>query len=254
MEEDDKAYVIINSSQMQQTLTAFGHNEKISSKILIIGGGNIGFNLAKNIEETFESARIKIIEKDKNRAEFIANELNNSIIINGNGLDEDVLAEANLEEIQTVLALTNDDEDNLMVSVLVEKFSKDKRTMALINKPNYSLLQSSLKIDDMIDPRMSTVSSILKHVHKGTIETAYSILNGEYEVIEADIIETSELINKELKNANLPEDIRIGAILRNKNIIIPRSSFVFQKNDTVVFMAKNDQIPVVENMFRISSI
>ena len=141
-----------------------------------------------------------------------------------------------------------------MVSVLVEKFSKDKRTMALINKPNYSLLQSSLKIDDMIDPRMSTVSSILKHVHKGTIETAYSILNGEYEVIEADIIETSELINKELKNANLPEDIRIGAILRNKNIIIPRSSFVFQKDDTVVFMAKNDQIPVVENMFRISSI
>ncbi len=254
MEENDKAYVIINSSQMQQTLTAFGHNEKISSKILIIGGGNIGFNLAKNIEESFESARIKIIEKDKNRAEQIANELNNTIIINGNGLDEDVLSEANLDEVQTVLALTNDDEDNLMVSVLVEKFSKSKRTMALINKPNYSLLQSSLKIDDMIDPRMSTVSSILKHVHKGTIETAYSILNGEYEVIEADIIETSELINKELKNVGLPENIRIGAILRGNDIIIPRSNFVFQKNDTVVFMAPNDQIPVVENIFRISAI
>ena len=141
-----------------------------------------------------------------------------------------------------------------MVSVLVEKFSKNKRTMALVNKPNYSLLQSSLKIDDMIDPRMSTVSSILKHVHKGTIETAYSILNGEYEVIEADIIETSELINKELKNANLPENIRIGAILRGDDIIIPRSNFIFQKNDTVVFMAKNDQIPVVENIFRISAI
>ena len=254
MKENDKAYVIINSSQMQQTLIAFGHNEKISSKILIIGGGNIGFNLAKNIEESFESARIKIIEKDKTRAEFIANELNNSIIINGNGLDEDVLSEANLEEIETVLALTNDDEDNLMVSVLVEKFSKDKRTMALINKPNYTLLQSSLKIDDLIDPRMSTVSSILKHVHKGTIETAYSILNGEYEVIEAEIIETSELINKELKNANLPEEIRIGAILRGKDIIIPRSNFVFQKDDTVVFLAKNDQIQIVENMFRISAI
>ncbi len=254
MEENDKAYVIINSSQMEQTLRSFGHNEKISSKILIIGGGNIGFNLAKNIEESFESARIKIIEKDKSRAEYIANELNNTIIINGNGLEEDVLSEANIEEIQTVLALTNDDEDNLMVSVLVEKFSKNKRTMALINKPNYSLLQSSLKIDDMIDPRMSTVSSILKHVHKGTIETAYSILNGEFEVIEADIIETSELINKELKNANLPENIRIGAILRGDDIIIPRSNFIFQKNDTVVFMAKNDQIPVVENMFRISAI
>ena len=254
LQENDKAYVIINSSQMQLTLSAFGHNEKISNKILIIGGGNIGFNLAKNIEQSFESVRIKIIEKNKNRAEYIASELNNSIVINGNGLDEDVLTEANLEEIETVLALTNDDEDNLMVSVLVEKFSKDKRTMALINKPNYSLLQSSLKIDDLIDPRMNTVSSILKHVHKGTIETAYSILNGEYEVIEAEIIETSELINKELKNSDLPEEIRIGAIARGKDIIIPSSSFVFLKDDVVVFLAKRDQLPIVENMFRISSI
>ena len=253
MKKDDKTYVIINSDQMQQTLLAFGHEEKISTKILIIGGGNIGFNLAKNIEQSFESARIKIIEKDKSRAEFIANELNNSIVINGNGLDEDVLSEANLEEIETVLALTNDDEDNLMVSVLVEKFSKEKRTMALINKPNYSLLQSSLKIDDLIEPRMNTVSSILKHVHKGTIETAYTILNGEYEVIEAEIIETSELINKELNNSNLPDGIRIGAILRGEDIIIPRSNFIFKKEDIVVFLAKRDQLPVVENMFRISS-
>ena len=254
MKKEDKVYVTINSSQMKETLSAFGHNEKISNKILIIGGGNIGFNLAKNIEQSFDEARIKIIEKDKSRAEFIANELNNTLVINGNGLDEDILTEVNLEEVETVIALTNDDEDNLMVSVLVEKFSKDKRTMALINKPNYSLLQTSLKIDDMIDPRMTTVSSILKHVHKGTIETAYTILNGEYEVIEAEIIETSELINKELKNSNLPNEIRIGAILRKDEIIIPRSSFVFQKEDTVVFLAKRDQLPVVENLFRISSV
>ena len=100
---------------------------------------------------------------------------------------------------------------------------------------------------------MNTVSSILKHVHKGTIETAYSILNGEYEVIEAEIINTSELINKELKNSNLPEEIRIGAILRGEDIIIPRLNFIFKKEDIVVFLAKRDQLPVVENMFRISS-
>ena len=141
-----------------------------------------------------------------------------------------------------------------MVSVLVEKFSKDKRTMALINKPNYSLLQNSLKIDDLIDPRMNTVSSILKHVHKGTIETAYTILNGEFEVIEAEIIDSSELINKDLKNSNLPEDIRIGAILRNNDIIIPTSKFIFEKKDIVVFLAKRDQISLVERLFQISSI
>ncbi|WP_440919636.1 Trk system potassium transporter TrkA [Candidatus Pelagibacter sp.] len=257
---NDKIYVIINSTQMSETLEAFGHTEKVSKKILIVGGGNIGFNLAKNIEENLDAARVKIIEKNKDRAEFLASELNNTIVINGDALDEEVLAEANLEEAETVLALTNDDEDNLMVSVLVEKFAKDekeiddKRTMALINKPNYSLLQNSLKIDDLIDPRMNTVSSILKHIHKGTIETAYTIMNGEYEVIEAEIIETSELINKELKNSNLPEEIRIGAILRDDKVIIPRSDFVFQKDDKVVFLAQKDSISVVENIFRISSI
>jgi len=260
MIQDDRAYVIINASQMKETLSAFGHNEKISNKILIIGGGNIGFNLAKNLEESFDSARVKIIEKNKERAELIASELNNTIVINGDALDEEVMMEANIDEVQTVLALTNDDEDNLMVSVLVEKFAKDntelseKRTMALINKPNYSLLKSSLKIDDFIDPRMNTVSSILKHIHKGTIENAYSILNGEYEIIEAEIIETSELINKELKNSNLPAEIRVGAILRGEEVIIPRSNFIFKKEDIVVLLAKKDFLNVVENMFRISSI
>ena len=257
---DDKIYVIINSSQMAETLEAFGHSEKISKKILIIGGGNIGYNLAKNIEDTLEGVRVKIVEKDKLRSEYLANELNNTIVINGNGLDEEVLSEANLDEAETVLALTNDDEDNLMVSVLVEKFAKDqkdiedKRTMALINKPNYSLLQSSLKIDDLIDPRMNTVSSILKHIHKGTIENAYTISNGEYEVIEAEIIESSELINKELKNSNLPEEIRIGAVLRNKKVIIPKSDFIFKKDDKIVLIVKKDTIGVVENLFRLSSV
>ena len=250
VKKDDKIYVIINSSQMSETLEAFGHEEKISKKILIIGGGNIGFNLAKNIEETLETVRVKIVEKNKERAEFLANQLNDAIVINGDGLDEEVLTEANLGEAETVLALTNDDEDNLMVSVLVEKFAKDqkdiddKRTMALINKPNYSLLQSSLKIDDLIDPRMTTVSSILKHIHKGTIENAYTLSDGEYEVIEAEIIETSEL----------PDELRIGAVLRDKKIIIPRSNFVFKKDDRVVFIVKKDSISFVENIFRLSSV
>ena len=260
VKKNDKIYVIINSLQMSETLKAFGHEENISKKILIIGGGNIGYNLAKDIEETLDTVRVKIVEKNKDRAEYLANQLNDTIVINGDGLDEEVLTEANLDEAETVLALTNDDEDNLMVSVLVEKFTKDqnkiseKRTMALVNKPNYSLLQSSLKIDDLIDPRMNTVSSILKHIHKGTIENAYTISNGEYEVIEAEIIETSELINKELKNSNLPDEIRIGAVLRDDKVIIPRSSFVFKKDDQVVFLAKKDSISIVENIFRLSSV
>ena len=105
----------------------------------------------------------------------------------------------------------------------------------------------------MVDPRMTTVSTILKHVHKGTIQTVYTLLNWEYEIIEAEIIETSELINKSLKDSNLPSEIRIGAILRKDDIIIPKSNFVFKKDDLVVFLSKRDQLSKVENMFRISS-
>ena len=251
---NDKAFVVVSALQVNTTLSAFGHKEKIAKKILIIGGGNIGFNLAKNLESSSEEVRVKIIEKDKIRAEFIANELNNTIVINGDGLDEDVLKEANLEEAETVLSLTNDDEDNIMVSVLAEKNSPNKRTIALVNKQNYRLLQTSLKIDDLVDPRLTTISTILKHVHKGTIETVYTLLDGEYEFIEAEILETSELISKSIKDSNLPREIRIGAVVRDKNIIIPKSDFKFEKKDLVVFLSKREHLPKVESLFRISSL
>ena len=251
---NDKAFVVVSASQINKTLSAFGHEEKIAKKILIVGGGNIGFNLAKNLEADSEDVRVKIIEKDKIRAEYIANELNNTIVINGDGLEEDVLKEANIEEAETILSLTNDDEDNIMVSVLAEKKSPNKRTIALVNKQNYSLLQTSLKIDDLVDPRLTTVSTILKHVHKGTIETVYTLLDGEYEFIEAEVLETSELISKSIKNSNLPKEIRIGAIVRNKNVVIPKSDFKFEKKDLVIFLSKREHLPKVESLFRISSL
>ncbi len=251
---NDKAFVVVSASQMNTTLSAFGHEEKMAKKILIIGGGNIGFNLAKNLESHSEGARVKIIEKDKSRAELIANELNNTIVINGDGLDEDVLKEANIQEAETILALTNDDEDNIMLSVLAEKNNPSKRTIALVTKQNYGLLQNSLKIDDLVDPRLTTVSTILKHVHKGTIETVYTLLDGEYEFIEAEVLETSELISKSIKDSGLPEEIRIGAIVRDKNIIIPKSDFKFEKKDLVVFLSKREHLPKVESLFRISSL
>ena len=148
--EGDNVYVVVSSEQLNEILKAFGHEEKTSKKILIIGGGNIGLHLAKMIEENFDGARVKIIEKNKARAEEIATELTSSIVINGDALDEEILKEANLEESETVLALTNDDENNMMACVLAEKTGKTKRTIAIVNKSNYSLLQSSLNIDDLV--------------------------------------------------------------------------------------------------------
>ena len=254
MIEGDNVYLVVSSDQLNAILKSFGHEEKIAKNILIIGGGNIGLNLAKMLEANFEDVRVKIIEKDKKRAEEIANELSSSIVINGDALDEDILKEANLEGSETVLALTNDDENNMMACVLAEKTGQKKRTIAIVNKTNYNLLQDSLNIDDLVDPRMTTVSRIMEHVHRGTIGTVYSLLDGEYEFIEAKILDKSELLNKDIKNSNLPDDIRIGAIVRKDKVIIPRSSFVFEEDDLVVFLAKREQLKEVESIFSINSV
>ena len=254
MLENDNVYLVVSSDQLNPILKAFGHEEKVSKNVLIIGGGNIGLNLAKMLEKNFEDLRIKIIEKNKTRAEELANELSSSIVINGDGLDEEILKEANLEGTETVLALTNDDENNMMACVLAEKSGQKKRTIAIVNKSNYNLLQDSLNIDDLVDPRMTTVSRIMEHVHKGTIGTVYSLLDGEYEFIEAKILEKSELLNKKIRDSNLPEDIRIGAIVRKDKVIIPRSNFIFEKDDLVVFLAKREQLKAVENIFSVGSI
>ena len=254
MIEGDNVYLTASSDQLNLILKAFGHDEKISKKILIIGGGNIGLHLAKMLEVNIEGIRVKVIEKNKQRAEEIATELSSSIVINGDALDEEILKEANLEESETVLALTNDDENNIMACVLAEKTGLQKRTIAIVNKSNYSLLQSSLNIDDLVDPRMTTVSRIMGHVHKGTIGTVYSILDGEYEFIEAKILEKSELLNKKIKEANLPEHIRIGAVVRKDKVIIPRSDFIFEKEDLVVLLAQREHLKEVEDIFSVSSI
>tara|TARA_B100000700_G_scaffold222440_1_gene245071 strand:- start:168 stop:1535 length:1368 start_codon:yes stop_codon:yes gene_type:complete len=252
MKVGDKVYLVVSTDQINKLLSVFGHDEKVAKKILIIGGGNIGLHLAKLLENT-DGLRTKIIEKDKIRAEQIAGELSSAIVICGDPLDEKILKEANIEEIETVFALTDDDEDNIMTCVLAEKYTPSKRTIAIINKHNYNLLQESLKIDDLVDPRMATVSTIMKHVHMGTIDTVYSLLDGQYEFLEAKILESSDLVNKSIKDSNLPEEVRIGAIVRKNKVMMPKSNFIFEKEDIVVVLSKREQLKEVEDIFRITS-
>ena len=249
--KDDKAYILTNSKQVDRTLSIFGKDEKFAKTILIIGAGNIGLDLAKILEENENSPRIKIIEKNSERAEFIANELNEAIVIKGDGLDENLLKEINIEEIDTVLSLTDDDEVNIM-SALLSKKKGIKRTISIANSSNYALLQSSLKLDDIVDPRMTTVSTILKHVHKGKIESVYTLDNGDYEVIEAKILESSELLNISLTKANIPDGIKIGLIVRDKLVLVPKKDTVFSLNDKVILLSSRENLPKVESLFKIS--
>ena len=249
--ENDKAFILTDSSQVERTMDVFGKNEKISDKILIIGAGNIGLDLAKSLEDHPNNPRIKIIEKNDERAQYVANELNEAMVIKGDGLDENILKEVNLEEIDTVLCITDDDEVNLMSALLCKK-KGIKRVIAIANSHNYSSLQSSLKIDDIVDPRMTTVSTILKYVHKGKIDSVFTLDDGEYEIIEAKILENSELVNKTIEKSSLPEGIKIGLVARDKKITVPNKKFEFRLNDKVILLSSRKQLKKVEQLFRIS--
>ena len=249
--KDDKAFILTNSKQVDRTLSIFGKDEKFAKTFLILGAGNIGLDLAKFLEEDEQRPRIKIIEKNKERAETIALQLNETIVIKGDCLDESLLKEINIDEIDTVLSLTDDDEVNIMSALLCKKKGV-RRTIAIANSSNYSLLQSSLKIDDIVDPRMTTVSTVLKHVHKGKIESVYTLDNGDYEVIEAKILESSELLNQELSKAKIPDGIKIGLIVRDGEVFMPTKETVFNLNDTVILLCSRENLTKIEELFKIS--
>jgi len=249
--EGDKAFILTDSKQVDQTMKVFGKNEKLSDKLLIIGAGNIGLDLAKSLEEHPSNPRVKIIEKNDERAQFVANELNEAMVIKGDGLDENILKEVNLDEIDTVLCVTDDDEVNLMSAVLCKK-KGIKRVIALANSQNYSLLQSSLKIDDIVDPRMTTVSTILKQVHKGKIDSVFTLDNGDFEILEAKILENSELLNKSIGDSSIVDGVRIGLIVREGKVLVPTKDFIFQLNDSVILLSSRNQLKKVEQLFRIS--
>jgi trk system potassium uptake protein TrkA len=204
-----------------------------------------------NSKQVDRRPRIKIIEKNKERAETIASELNETIVIKGDCLDESLLKEINIDEIDTVLSLTDDDEVNIMSALLCKKKGV-RRTIAIANSSNYSLLQSSLKIDDIVDPRMTTVSTILKHVHKGKIESVYTLDNGDYEVIEAKILESSELLNQKLSKAKIPDGIKIGLVVRDRRVFVPTKETVFNLNDTVILLSSRENLTKIEELFKIS--
>ena len=145
-----------------------------------------------------------------------------------------------------------DDDENNIMSALLSKKRGVKRSISIVNSSNYALLQSSLKLDDIVDPRMTTVSTILKHVHKGKIESVYTLDNGEFEVIEAKILESSELLNISLSKANIPDGIKIGLIVRDKEVLVPKKETVFNLNDTVILLSSRENLPKIEGLFKIS--
>jgi len=247
IEKNDSIFLVVENENLSDVLKEFGHEEIQAKKAVIIGGGNIGFSLAQLIEKSDTYINTSLIENDKERAEYLASQLQNITVTNGDGLDSQILEEVNIHDTGYFIAVTEDDEVNILSSLLAKRAGA-LISLTLINNSNYSSLLTNIGVDMTIDPKIITISKILEKVRGGTIRNDYSIGDGFGEVIEADIQSDSSLCNKNLKELNLPKGIRIGSILRDKKVIIPNSETIFKENDDVVFFAETDCIKKLEKL------
>jgi len=250
LEENDSVYMVVDNNNFSEIVKEFGHDESQAQKIVIIGGGNIGYSLSKAIEEGEYKIATDIIEYDKKRSEFLATNLKSVNVTNGDGLDNSILEEVDITEADYFIAVTDDDEVNILSSLLAKRAGSE-HCITLINNSSYSSLLNNIGIDITIDPKLITISKILEKVRGGLIINDYTIAGGFGEVIEAEILSNSSFTNKNINQINLPKTIKVGAILRKDDIIIPNSETIFKENDDVVFFSETKSINKLEQLLSI---
>lgn len=244
----DEVYFIVDATKVIRAMEAFGYEGAESKRLLILGGGNIGLCLAQLIESQYPSVSIQLIEMNEKRAEYISQKLQRSIVLSGDALDAEILMEAGVETVETVVAVTADDRVNILASLLSKRHGAS-RALSLINNTSYSPLVTSLGVDAVISPRVVTVSSILQNIRSGRISSVYSLGEGFGELIEAEALGNSSLIGASVQDINVDHDLIVAAIIRVDRVIIPNSHTTIQLDDRVIMMISSRMIPKIEKMF-----
>ncbi|ADM10432.1 potassium uptake protein TrkA [Parvularcula bermudensis HTCC2503] len=249
LQAGDSVYIVCARDNVDRVISILGQEESQARRVIIIGGGNIGFDVARNLERLGQ-VKIRLIEREQERASQIADRLSRTIVLQGDGLDREILREAGVSNAETVVSVTNSDQTNLLASI-VAKREGARRANILINEAAYGPLAHSVGIDRVIDPRSITISTILQHVRRGRIKSVYSVFEGQGELIEAVALETSNLVGIPLREAALPRGVVIGAIERAAKILLPDPTTVIQPGDRVILFAMRDTVAAVEKMFRV---
>lgn len=247
----DNAYFIVESAHARRLLDIIGTNEEKARHVVIFGGGNIGSYVARELEKV-SGVRVRIIEADKARAENAAEHLKNTVVLCGDALSATVQEEAGVRDAQSVLCLTNDDKTNIIAGIMAKSFGAGQ-VFSLINDISLLDIKASLDIDMIIDPRATTVSSILRHVRKGRILDVFALEGGAAEVMEGEVLDTSPLSGKRLDEAVIPDGIVIGAIIRDGDVLQPSPDLTIHTYDRIVLLADITALKHVEHLFRVSA-
>jgi trk system potassium uptake protein TrkA len=244
----DLVYFISEEHKLLDTLSLFNKYDQPMKRVLIIGGGRIGFRMAKLLEE--HSISCKIIERNPDRCTYLAERLNKTIVLCGDGSDQGLLSEENIQDMDLVITLTQDEETNILASLLTKRMGALK-AITRISKFSYFPLTNAIGIEQVVSPRLSAINSILQHIRKGKVLSAISIKGEQAEVIEAVALETSGIVEKPLRDISFPEGAMVAGIIRGELIIVPTGDSVIQPNDRVIIFARKEAISKIEKILSV---
>ena len=248
---DDQIYVFTHFEDINRALEIFGKKTRKQERVVIVGGGNVGLAVARALETRTDRIRAKIIEKHRATAELAADALERTIVLNGDGMDSDLLMEASVDRADAILAVTDDDKTNLLVAVRAKQ-AGCPMTIALVNDPTLAPLMAPLDIDAYINPRATTVSSILRHIRHGRVRAVYSIGDAEAEMIEAQVLSTSPLAGRLVRDIEFPEGVLVGAVMKGEKVLKPTGDLRIEPGDVIALFAMAKDVPEVERLLQVS--
>ncbi len=254
IEADDEVFFIATRQDIKQVMQELRSIEEVGRRVFIAGAGNIGFRLAHSLEVA--GYQVKLIEHNHERARRVSEELENTVVLQGDAADEELLRQENIGSAEVFCSLTNDDEANILSSMLAKRLGA-RRVMAIVNRTAYIDLIESSVLDIAISPRLSTVSALLSHVRRGDVVAAHSLRRGVAEAIEAVAHgdrKTSRIVGRRLADIKLPDGATIGAIMRNDELLQLEHDAVIEDGDhIIIFVIDKRRIPDVEKLFQVSA-
>ena len=247
----DAIYVVSHADDAARTMEIFGKQNRRTDRVVIVGGGNVGLAVAEALEAREDRVRVKMIERSRAIAERAADRLERTIVLNGDGLDGDLLEEAGAGRAGAILCVTDDDKTNMLTAVRAKQ-AGCPMAIVLVNDPTLGSLMEPLRIDAWINPRATTVSSILRHVRHGQVRAVYSIGDAEAEIIEAKVMRTSVMAGQQVSEIDFPEGVLLGAIRKGDAVLRPTGATRIDAGDVVVLFSLAGDVPEVESLLQVS--
>lgn len=251
IKRDDEIFFISSQKSIRQLLQLIRRKEKPYKSIMIAGGGNIGLRLAESLEDNY---KVKLLELNPERAHFASETLKNTIVLNGDAADEDLLHEEDIDKTDVFCALTNADEANIISSMLAKRLGA-RKVMSLINRVAYVDLVQSNTIDIAISPQQATIGSLLAHIRKGDVVVVHALRRGAAEAIEAIAhgnTTSSKVVGKAIGEINLPHGTTIGAIVRGDNVLMGKRKTVIEAEDHIILIVSDKKhVAEVEALFQV---